>query len=121
MRGVCALVLLTFSSGCASTVHRMDGDFPTAAGVAKSECEKQDWLVVSPTRAEFVTNGVRSERVTTRRVYRIGESPRSSKLDDDRAADPACQASNPVRTRHNRWWREPGRCWRHRGRVGTVM
>ncbi len=76
MRGISALVLLTFASGCATTVHRMDGDFPTTAGVAKSECEKQDWLVVSPTRAEFVDkHGAHSEtRDDGVALYRIGES-----------------------------------------------
>lgn len=76
MRGVAALVLLTFASGCATTVHRMDGDFPTRAGVAKSECEQRDWLVVSPTRVEFVDkHGVRSEtRDDGVSLYRIGQS-----------------------------------------------
>src|SRR6188472_244953 len=76
MRGVCALVLLTLSTGCATTVHRMDGEFPTSAGVAKTDCEKQDWLVVSPTRAEFVDkHGVKSEqRDDGVSLYRIGES-----------------------------------------------
>src|SRR5258708_4096571 len=76
MRGVCALVLLTFCSGCATTVHRMDGEFPTSAGTAKTDCEKQDWLVVSPTRAEFVDKqGVHSEtRDDGVGLYRIGQS-----------------------------------------------
>lgn len=76
MRGVCALVLLSFVSGCATTVHRMDGEFPTSAGVAKTECEKQDWLVVSPTRAEFVDkHGVKSEtRDDGVSLYRVGAS-----------------------------------------------
>jgi hypothetical protein len=54
----------------------MDGDFPTSAGVAKTECEKQDWLVVSPTRAEFVDkHGVKSEtRDDGVSLYRIGAS-----------------------------------------------
>jgi hypothetical protein len=76
MRGVCALVLLTFCSGCATTVHRMDGEFPTSAGAAKTDCEKQDWLVVSPTRAELVDKyGVHSEtRDDGAGLYRIGDS-----------------------------------------------
>ena len=93
MRGVSALVLLTLSSGCATTVHRMDGDFPTSAGVAKSECEKQDWLVVSPTRAEFVDkHGVRSEsRDDGVALYRIGESRPVSipSLSDDMGGGPS--------------------------------
>jgi hypothetical protein len=76
MRGVSALVLLTFVSGCATTVHRMDGEFPTPAGVARTECEKQDWLVVSPTRAEFVDkHGVKSDtRDDGVSLYRVGAS-----------------------------------------------
>jgi hypothetical protein len=76
MRGVSALVLLTFVSGCATTVHRMDGEFPTAAGVAKTECEKQDWLVPSPTRADFVDkHGIKSEtRDDGIALYRVGAS-----------------------------------------------
>jgi hypothetical protein len=93
MRGVSALVLLTFATGCATTVHRMDGDFPTNAGVAKSECEKQDWLVVSPTRAEFVDkHGVHSEtRDDGVALYRIGESRPVSipSLSDDMGGGPS--------------------------------
>lgn len=76
MRGVFALVLLTYVSGCATTVHRMDGEFPTPAGAAKTECERQDWLVVSPTRAEFVDkHGVKSQtRDDGVALYRVGES-----------------------------------------------
>jgi len=63
-------------SGCATTVHRLDGEFPSAAGPAKTECEKRDWLVVSPTRAEFVDkHGVRSEtRDDGVALYHIGQS-----------------------------------------------
>ena len=93
MRGVCALVLITFSTGCATTVHRLDGDFPTAAGVAKSECEKQDWLVVAPTRAEFVDkHGVRSQtRDDGVALYRVGESRPVSipSLSDDMGGGPS--------------------------------
>src|SRR5690349_1621082 len=93
MRGVCALVLLTFSTGCATTVHRMDGDFPTAAGVARTACEKQDWLVVSPTRAEFAAkHGVKSEsRDDGVALYRIGESRPVSipSLSDDMGGGPS--------------------------------
>ena len=92
MRGVAALVLLTFGSGCATTVHRMDGEFPTAAGVARTECEKQDWLVASPTRAEFVDkHGIRSEtRDDGVALYHIGENRPTSipKLSDDMGGGP---------------------------------
>ena len=92
MRGVCALVLLTFSSGCATTVHRMDGEFPTAAGVARTECEKQDWLVASPTRAEFVDkHGIRSEsRDDGVGLYHVGANRPTSipSLSDDMGGGP---------------------------------
>lgn len=76
MRGLSALILVTFVSGCATTVHRLDGEFPTPVGVAKTDCEKQDWLVVSPTRAEFVDkHGVKSEtRDDGTALYHIGNS-----------------------------------------------
>jgi hypothetical protein len=93
MRGVCALVLITFSTGCATTVHRLDGEFPTSAGNAKSECEKQDWLVVAPTRADFVDkHGVRSQtRDDGVALYRIGESRPVSipSLSDDMGGGPS--------------------------------
>jgi hypothetical protein len=93
MRVIAALVLLTFSSGCATTVHRMDGEFPTEAGPAKTECEKQDWLVVSPTRAEFVDkNGVKSQtRDDGLSLYRVGESRPVSipSLSDDMGGGPS--------------------------------
>jgi len=93
MRAVCALVLLTFSSGCATTVHRLDGEFPTSAGTAKTSCEKQDWLVVSPTRAEFVDkNGVRSAtRNDGVSLYRVGASAPVSipSLSDDMGGGPS--------------------------------
>lgn len=76
MRGLSALVLVSFLSGCATTVHRMDGDFPTPVGVAKTSCEQQDWLVVSPTRAEFVDkHGVKSEtRDDGVSLYHVGDT-----------------------------------------------
>lgn len=93
MRGVSALVLLTFVSGCATTVHRMDGEFPTAAGAARTECEKQDWLVPSPTRAEFVDkHGVKSKtRDDGVALYRVGASRPVSipSLADDMGGGPS--------------------------------
>jgi hypothetical protein len=76
MRRVCACALLIAVSGCATTVHRLDGEFPTPAGLAKTDCEKREWLVVSPTRAEFVDkHGVRSEtRDDGVALYHIGQS-----------------------------------------------
>lgn len=93
MRVIAALVLLTFSSGCATTVHRMDGEFPTEAGPARTECEKQDWLVVSPTRAEFVDkNGIKSQtRDDGVSLYRIGDTKPVSipSLSDDMGGGPS--------------------------------
>jgi hypothetical protein len=93
MRGISALVLLTFVSGCATTVHRMDGEFPTKAGSAKTECEKQDWLVPSPTRAEFVDkHGVKSQtRDDGISLYRVGASRPVSipSLADDMGGGPS--------------------------------
>ncbi len=55
MRLSCGAVLvLMLTVGCASTVTRLDGEFPAPLGPAKTECEKAEWLVVAPTRAEFV-------------------------------------------------------------------
>ncbi|HEY6077471.1 MAG TPA: hypothetical protein VIW29_01630 [Polyangiaceae bacterium] len=85
--------MISLLSGCASTVHRMDGEFPTAAGVAKTDCEKQDWLVVSPTRAEFVDkHGVRSQtRDDGVGLYRVGASRPQSipSLSDDMGGGPS--------------------------------
>jgi hypothetical protein len=93
MRVIAALVLLTFANGCATTVHRMDGEFPTPAGPAKTECEKQDWLVVSPTRAEFVDkHGSKSEtRDDGVSLYRVGDSKPVSipSLSDDMGGGPS--------------------------------
>lgn len=76
MRGVAALVLLTFASGCATTVHRLDGEFPTRAGLARTECEQRDWLVPAPTRADFVdAHGIKSKvRDDGVALYRVGGS-----------------------------------------------
>lgn len=52
--GVLALLLTT---GCATTVYRLDGEFETPAGPAENPCETKDWLVVAPTRAEVVPEG----------------------------------------------------------------
>lgn len=71
----------------------MDGEFPTVAGVAKTECEKQDWLVPSPTRAEFVDKrGVKSQtRDDGIALYRVGESRPVSipSLADDMGGGPS--------------------------------
>src|SRR5690606_39870010 len=51
------VLLLVLTNSCANTVYRMDGEFETPAGRASTECEKRDWLVVAPTRAEIVPEG----------------------------------------------------------------
>jgi hypothetical protein len=106
MRGVCALVLLTFCGGCATTVHRLDGEFPTKAGTAKSECEKQDWLVAAPTRADFVDkHGIRSEtRDDGVSLYRVGESRPVSipSLSDDMGGGPSFERHADAVRGHDR-------------------
>jgi hypothetical protein len=64
------------SSGCASTVQRLDGEFPTAAGHPNTACEQREWLVVAPTRAELYDRS--AKRPITRDdgvgLYRVGSS-----------------------------------------------
>jgi hypothetical protein len=75
MRAAC-VALCALTLGCASTVHRLDGEVPTAVGPANTLCEKQDWLVIAPTRAEFSESG----SATTRKrddgtgLYKVGSS-----------------------------------------------
>lgn len=93
MRRLGALVLIGSLSGCATTVHRLDGEFPTSAGAAKTSCEEKDWLVVSPTRAEFVDKyGVKSQtRDDGVALYRVGASRPESipSLSDDMGGGPS--------------------------------
>jgi hypothetical protein len=73
MRVLCSgLLMLTL--GCASTVTRLDGEFPAPIGPAKNDCEKSEWLVVAPTRAEFVEpSGKHAEpRDDGVALYRVG-------------------------------------------------
>ncbi|MEO8905898.1 MAG: hypothetical protein ABI488_25430 [Polyangiaceae bacterium] len=73
MRAVCGgLVFITL--GCASTVTRLDGQFPAPIGPAKDACEQADWLVVAPTRAQFVEpSGLRSApRDDGVALYKVG-------------------------------------------------
>jgi hypothetical protein len=75
----CAL-LLVLTTSCATTVYRLDGEFQTPAGRAENECEKLDWLVVAPTRAEIVPEGARVSvaRDDAVGLYQVGgDSPRS--------------------------------------------
>jgi hypothetical protein len=65
---------LGFTAGCASTVTRLDGEFKTPAGPARTACEKNDWLVVAPTRAELQDSKGRPTDVRDDGVgiYRVG-------------------------------------------------
>jgi len=75
MRSAC-VVVLSFTMGCASTVTRLDGEFPNPIGPAKTECEKADWLVLAPTRAQFVDKSGRhsGHRDDGFALYRVGET-----------------------------------------------
>lgn len=93
MRGFGVLLLFSLGSGCATTVHRLDGELKTPAGPARSECEQRDWLVVSPTRADFVDkNGIKSQtRDDGVALYRVGASRPESipSLSDDMGGGPS--------------------------------
>ena len=87
----------------------MDGDFPTRAGVARTSCEKQDWLVVSPTRAEFVDkHGIKSQtRDDGVALYRVGESRPVSipRLSEEMGGGPMFERhSNAVRSHDTKQW-----------------
>jgi len=66
--------LLFLALGCASTITRLDGEFPTPVGPARGSCEASEWLVVAPTRVELVERGAR--RSTPRddgvALYKVG-------------------------------------------------
>src|SRR3954463_4543637 len=72
MRLVCALLFTTL--GCASTVTRLDGEFPAPIGPARGACEQADWLVVAPTRVQFIEKtGLRSTpRDDGVALYKVG-------------------------------------------------
>ncbi len=73
---LCALILAQFfTAGCSSTVRRMDGEVPTAAGPSRSSCEREDWLVIAPTHAEPALTKKRSDpRDDGVALYRVGET-----------------------------------------------
>lgn len=73
MRFVCG-ALLFLSMGCASTVTRLDGEFPAPIGPARDTCEQESWLVVAPTRVQFIEkNGQKSTpRDDAVALYRVG-------------------------------------------------
>jgi hypothetical protein len=68
----CALLFVTL--GCASTVTRLDGEFPAPIGPARGACEQADWLVVAPTRVQFIEKT--GQRSTPRddgvALYKVG-------------------------------------------------
>jgi len=73
MRAVCG-ALLFITLGCASTVTRLDGEFPAPIGPAKGACEQEAWLVVAPTRVQFVEpSGLRAApRDDGVALYKVG-------------------------------------------------
>ena len=73
MRAACG-ALLFITLGCASTVTRLDGEFPAPIGPSKGACEEADWLVVAPTRVQLVEqNGQRSTpRDDGVSLYKVG-------------------------------------------------
>jgi hypothetical protein len=66
--------LLFLALGCASTVTRLDGEFPAPIGPARGACEQAEWLVVAPTRVQLIERGGR--RATPRddgvALYKVG-------------------------------------------------
>lgn len=53
MRAGVAL-LLVFTLGCSSTVHRIGGQVKTPVGKAETPCEESAWYVLTPTRVDPV-------------------------------------------------------------------
>ena len=73
MRLACGCLLFV-TLGCASTVTRLDGEFPAPIGPARGACEQADWLVVAPTRVQFIEKT--GQRSTPRddgvALYKVG-------------------------------------------------
>lgn len=69
------LSLACLASGCATSVHRLGGELPTSAGHPATGCERSEWLVVAPTRAELFDRD--NQRPLTRddgvALYHVGE------------------------------------------------
>jgi len=74
MRGVASVVMAALIAGCSTTVHRLDGEVPTTAGPARTQCEKRAWLVAAPTRYELVSDDGKSTRARRDGIglYRVG-------------------------------------------------
>ena len=73
MRWFCG-PLLFLALGCASTVTRLDGEFPAPIGPARGACEQADWLVVAPTRVQLIEhNGQRGTTLDDSvALYKVG-------------------------------------------------
>ncbi|HKO53878.1 MAG TPA: hypothetical protein VJV79_39495 [Polyangiaceae bacterium] len=73
MRLLCG-PLLFLALGCASTVTRLDGEFPAPIGPARDSCEQAEWLVAAPTRVQFIERS--GQRSTPRddgvALYKVG-------------------------------------------------
>ena len=73
MRLLCG-PLLFLTLGCASTITRLDGEFPAPIGPARGPCEQAQWLVVAPTRVQLIEHS--GQRSTPRddgvALYKIG-------------------------------------------------
>jgi hypothetical protein len=71
-----ATALSLLCAGCASTVQRLDGEMPTSAGRPTTACEREEWLVVAPTRAELYDQSKRAPVTRDDGVglYRVGET-----------------------------------------------
>jgi hypothetical protein len=57
MRRPLIVALAVVVSGCANTVYRVEGDDFTPEGPARTACEKREFLVLAPTRAEIAAPG----------------------------------------------------------------
>ena len=102
MRVVAWALLVPLLSGCSSTVYRLREEVPTPAGPAKTDCERQGWLVVARTKFEEPTE---SGRVTHTRkdglgLYRVGSaSPVSIPAAADELRPSAMVESHEARVR----------------------
>jgi hypothetical protein len=75
VRRLC-LVLFGLAAGCASTVQRLGSEVPVRTGAAQSDCEKEAWLVLVPTRYQKVNDDGRtaSPRNDGLGLYQVGAS-----------------------------------------------
>ncbi len=66
--------LLFVALGCASSVTRLDGEFPAPIGPARGVCEQAEWLIVAPTRVQFIERRGRHTRARDDGValYKVG-------------------------------------------------